>query len=158
MDRKLPKSNQLSFSLIEVLIFITVLALFFVAAAAVTTVSLRNMKINEHKILATRYAEELLAWLQSQKDIDWDQFATHSTAPGTVYCFNDPLMPDNTPWLTGDCPTSLNGFYSRTVKIENDGSPPPILQTSVSINVQWLEPGNVPYSVPVNTVFSVWEK
>jgi prepilin-type N-terminal cleavage/methylation domain len=60
-------THKKSFTLIEVLIFVTILSLFFVAAAAVTIVSLRNLKVQEHKILATRYAEELLELAKREK-------------------------------------------------------------------------------------------
>ena len=49
------------FSLIEVLVFITIMSLVFVTAASVVAISLGNLKINEHKLVATRYGERLIA-------------------------------------------------------------------------------------------------
>lgn len=149
--------NTLAFSLIEVLVFVTILALFFVAAAAVTTISLRDMKINEHKILATRYGEELLEWLRSQKEIDWNQFVNqHSGGSAKKYCFN--LSPISGWPVEGSCgPTQLiNSFYKREVTISNQ-STPPVLQTSISITVTWNEPSGL-YSFPINSIFSIWEQ
>ena len=40
----------------------------------VTTFNLKNMKIQEHKILATRYAEEGVEWLKQEKEDDWQIF------------------------------------------------------------------------------------
>lgn len=145
-----------SFSLVEVLIFVTILGLFFVAAAAITLVSLRNMKINEHKIIATHYAEELLSWLQSEKDANWN---TIYSKTGT-YCFKEsPIIS----WVTiGDCGSadflshnSLSTIFKRKV-IFSKPNPNPLNQININITVSWNELGNT-YSVPLRTVFTVWE-
>jgi len=145
-------TSKKSFTLIEVLIFVTILSLFFVAAAAITIASLRNLKVQEHKILATRYAEELLEWLRGEKEADWNQFTTHSGP----YCFNSsPIQMSNWP-TSGNCPTGsfLNNLYKREVTLNPQGSPP--YQVNVSITVLWQELGQT-YQVPINTVFTVWE-
>lgn len=149
------QTKNTGFSLVEVLVFITILSIFFVAAAAITTASLRNMKINEHKILATRYGEELLEWLRGEKEADWNNFVNRSSINGTTYCFsNTPI--NNWPTTTGSC-SSFNGLnppiYKRELSLT---TAPGGNQVNVSINVSWQEMGNT-YSVPINTVFTVWE-
>ena len=37
-----------SFSLVELLVFVAILGIFFIMATSVVTVSLKNMKFNEH--------------------------------------------------------------------------------------------------------------
>lgn len=86
------------FSLIEVLIFVTIFSLFFIIAIASLTSSLRDMKINEHKILAVKYAEELIEWIKAEKEIDWNQFISQRM---NKYCFNNQLS-DNWPTI-GEC-------------------------------------------------------
>jgi len=142
--------NKKSFTLIEVLIFVSILSLFFVAAAGVTIVSLRNLKIQEHKILATRYAQELLEWLKGEKEADWNQFTTYR---GT-YCFNSSSI---TNWPTpGNCSTNsfLNELYKREVTLTPQGNPP--YQINLSIKVSWEEIGQN-YQIPLNNVFTIWE-
>lgn len=141
-----------AFSLIEVLVFTSILSLFFVVAAAVTTASLRNMKINEHKILATRYAEELLEWLRGEKETDWNAFVNNRSNKN--YCFSiSPI----TSWPSpGSCPANggLNPpIYKREVTLTTTGGG---FQVRVSIVVSWQDLGHT-YSVPINTVFSIWE-
>ncbi len=143
------------FSLVEVLVFVTILSIFFVVAATITTASLRNMKINEHKILATRYGEELLEWLRGEKEADWNNFVNRSSINGTTYCFpNSPI--NNWPTTTGNC-SSFNGLnpsiYKRelTLSTATGGN-----QVNIFINVSWQE-GSDTYSVPINTVFTIWE-
>lgn len=82
------KSFRQAFSLIEVLIFVTILALFFVVAAAVTTAVLRDIGINTKRVVAAHRSEELLEWLKYQKDLNWDDFYTKTSSGGsTTYCF-----------------------------------------------------------------------
>ena len=142
-------THKKSFTLIEVLIFVTILSLFFVVAAAVTIASLRNLKVQEHKILATRYAQELLEWLRGEKEADWNQFVTHN---GT-YCFNYSIITD---WGSrGNCSGyGLNNLYKREVTLTVQGNP--AYQVNVSITVSWQELGQT-YQIPINTVFTVWE-
>jgi len=142
-------THKNSFTLVEVLIFVTILSLFFVSAISITIVSLRNLKIQEHKILATRYAEELLEWLRGEKEADWNRFATRT---GT-YCFNS--LPINSWGNFGNCSSySLNNLYKRELILSSYGTPP--YQINVAITVSWQELGQT-YQVPINTVFTVWE-
>ena len=139
------------FSLIEVLIFVSILSVFFVIAASVTVVSVRNMKINEHKILATHYAEELVEWLRNQKEADWTTFSARSSGN---YCFNE--SPIDTTWVVaGECTDyGLSGMFNRDLTFSTVGSP--VAQVNVKIIVSWHELGNS-YQVPLTTVFTRWE-
>lgn len=143
------KFNTFSFTLIEVLVFITILSLFFVAAASITTANFRNLKTQEHKILATHYAEELLVWLRGEKEADWNYFINKSTMSGTTYCFNN--LDFNS---YGNCSSyGLNNFFKREgtlIKLSDE-------RISIRIAVSWIESGGTEYLVPINTIFSVWE-
>lgn len=151
------------FSLVEVLIFTAILAIFFVVASEVTTASLRNMKISEHKIIATRYAEELESWLQSQRETNWNNFVAKSSGPGTYYCFKNDI---SSGWpASGDCGatdyTAVVGrtpaIFKRNVKLVNVGGSG--LQVDVTVNVSWQEVGGtVPNPVQIQTRYSVWEQ
>ncbi len=147
-----PKKS--GFSLIEVLIFITVMSLFFVSAAAVVSVVVKNMKVNEHKILGTRFAQEAVEWLRSEKEVDWNSFSERAPSNGAPaeYCLN------SLAWNSMPCDYSLKTLYQRTVtlkSIESVGGYK--YQVDVSVMVKWNEPGRA-YSVPINTTFSIWEQ
>lgn len=146
------KKNKIqSFSLIEVLVFVSILSIFFVAAASVTVVSLRNMKINEHKILATHYAEELLGWLRNEKETDWNAFVPNSNK---TYCFYVTPISD---WGgLGSCAEDdkLAVIFKRELVLSHVGGSP--TQINVKITVSWSDTGTT-YSVPLSTVLTVWE-
>lgn len=152
-------NSKKAFSLIEVLVFITILALFFVTAAAVVTASLRNMKINEHKILASHYAEELLEWFRGEKEADWHTFAFTSINgsleehPNDCFNFNYEVG-EQISWTTRGCDLSLGGMFNRRAWFE----PTDVTrdQIDVYIEVAWEELGNS-YSIPLRSRFSIWE-
>lgn len=141
-----------AFSLVEVLVFISILSLFFVVAMLVVTTSLRNMKISEHKILATRYAEEAIEWIGSQKEeLGWDLFS--GKAAGSPYCLNNNILS----WTSGVCTYTLGNpaFFKREVAVTNSGSP--VIQVNTAVTVKWIETGGIEYQVPINKVYRAWE-
>lgn len=99
------KSFRQAFSLIEVLIFVTILALFFVVAAAVTTAVLRDIGINTKRVEAAHRSEELLEWLKYQKDLNWGDFYDKTSTGGSTYCLNNIQWPAS----SGSCGASLPG-------------------------------------------------
>ena len=136
------------FTLIEVLVFVTVLSLFFISAVTITTFSLRNLKIQEHKIIATRYAEESSEWVKQEKEDDWQVFASHN---GTNYCLN------SLSWTNGLCSTySLGtpGFFKRDLILSISGNPTDKITTVLTVS--WLENG-VNQNVILKLVYNLWE-
>ena len=137
------KKYSKSFSLVEVLVFTAVLGLFFVAAMAVATFNLKNIKIQEHKILATRFAEEGIEWVKQQKEDDWTGFIARGSSAGTIYCLN------SLGWTSGSCGDySLGTIFKRELVIKNSGD--------AVLTVYWQDMGTV-LSVPIKTVFKLLE-
>lgn len=155
MTKKL--KNKQSFTLIEVLVFLTILSLLFTAASTITTYSLRNINAQENKIMATNYAQQLLEWLRGRKEIDWNAFVLKSSASGTTYCFNDNLLLDSDfPSRSGNCNDyNLDSRYKREVTLTNLTNNP-VNQIKVQIKVEWRE-GNNTFFVPLDTIFTIWE-
>lgn len=142
-----------SFSLIEVLIFVTIMSLFFIVAIAAVTVSIRQMVASQHKILATHYAQELMQWLKDEKESGgWQDFTT-------IYngrlCFNNK---DDLKNSTSPCPDPIVGYlniepaiFQRYAIISGSGN-----ARNVSVIVTWQEVSNK-QSVNLNSTFTVWE-
>lgn len=148
------------FSLVEVLVFVTILSLFFVAAVTITTFNLRNLKVQEHKILATRYAEEAIECVKQEKEDCWqDQppstigFSSRdtSTESGTKYCLN------TLSWTSGLCTTYSLGtpaFLKRDLIITNSGNP--VNKIITELTVSWLE-NIIVQKVVLKSVFNLLE-
>lgn len=145
--------NSKAFSLIEVLVFVSVISVFFVSAAAVVSIILRNMKVTEHKLIGTRYAEEAVEWLRSEKETDWNTFVAHAPlSTGTEYCLN------TLNWSSAQCNYTMNNMFKRTVSVSSQQSSDGFkYQVNAEVVVEWQEAGKT-YQIPIDTVFSVWEQ
>ena len=163
--------KKTAFSLIELLVFVSILSIFFIMAASVVTVSLRNLKFNENKLKASHYASQLEEWLRAQKEIDWGgelcgtcsnptNFTQIVTQAGsgnpTIFCFNASPI---TAWdLLGSCPElSLDSIFKREVIFTATPVGGYIGQVNATITVSWIDLG-LPKSVTTDTLFSVLEQ
>ena len=150
------KKRHLGFTLLEVIVFVTIFAVFFVTAAYVVTVSIRAMQFNVNKIIATHLAQEALEWTNGQKEADWSAFtprASGTVGGATDWCFNQSSIsgwPSSGPCLPNDY--SLNGLYKRNLRLILSSS----TQVTAQVSVSWQEGGHI-YTVPLNIVFSVYE-
>lgn len=141
------------FSLIEVLVFVTILSLFFVAAMAVTTYSLRMMKSNQYKILGSHYAEEGIEWIRGQKEDDWSALVAKETALGpSTYCISTLDFA-----TSGECGENYTlgtpPIFQREVVLENipDSSNPD--QINATVIVSWIGGPEI----EVKTIFKLLE-
>jgi len=157
MKIKSYKKKQ-SFSLVEVLVFVSILGVFFIAATAITLTSLKDMQINEHKIIATRHAEELMEWLKNEKEADWSAFSDSSRM--ATYCFNSSLQNSwsETSKTTALCAKfdGISGVSPQIYKREVILSSSESFRVDVKVTVSWNEAGSIRYVV-LNSTFSMWE-
>ncbi len=138
------------FSLVEVLVFVVVVSIFFTAAASIASYLIRTSKVNERKLIATRYADELIEWLRSEKEIDWVAFSAHGDSAGTVqHCFG------TLSWSSPSC--NIDTVLTRRAYLKQIRDPSNyVYQIQASVEVNWTESGKN-YTVPLKTTFSVWE-
>ncbi len=148
-------NTKVGFSLVEVLIFVSVVALFFVIAATISSFSLRVSKSNENKILATRYAEELVEWLRGEKEADWEAFKGKADK---TYCFyKSPIGTWDNSKTIGPCSGYELGnppLFNRELQISTITSDPN--QLNIVVTVSWQDGQNT-FNVPLRTVFSRFE-
>ncbi len=159
--------NKKGFTLLEVMIFTTILTVVLVSAAAFTTRLVYNLRINEHKIFANVYASELLEWLTSEREANWNSLYTAAgNAPGdiTTYCVNGNLTVNTTfadsvfriPTVGNPC--AFNGITGRvpaifkrelilTINSTN--------QVTATVRVSWQEGATV-YSDEIQAVYTSW--
>lgn len=142
-----------SFSLIEVLIFITILSFFFVTSAAIITVSMHQNTLKINMIKATHYNEQLLDWIKGEKDTNWNNFVL--TASDKTYCFKT-LEPSWSEVVVdkNDCELTLDGMYRRYAVFATDTVPS--TQVQVTTYTEWQDGGNT-YSTKLYTVLNIWE-
>lgn len=151
------KSIKSGFTLIEIIIFVSVLSVFFIMVFQMSTASLATLKTNERRLYATRYAEEILEWLSAEKEGDWEAtfLPKAVSATPTIYCFNAAL----TTWPTaGTCPSyALNGLFKREVALSRQANTTPgDYQVTAVVTVSWQQ-GSGAMSVPVTTIYNRYE-
>lgn len=163
------KKSLNGFSLIEVLVFLPIIGFFFITATSIVTVSLRNLKTNQNKILASHFARQLEEWLRVEKEINWggNRFSsvciggagncnfTENTTMFSDYCFNTQTISS---WGTpGICPSfGLNSVFKRDLSLSTAATTY-ISQVNATITVSWQEAGR-DQSVKTQTSFSILEK
>lgn len=140
-----------SFSLVEVLVFISVLGLFFTAALSVTTFNLQNMKIQEHKILATRFTEEGIEWVKQEKEDNWTLFLDHNVG---YYCLNSLGWTSNS--ISSPACAEANYISGTIFKRELSLTKPVADQVNMTVTVTWQEGGNSK-NVQIKSVFKLLE-
>lgn len=147
--------SQSGMTLLEVLIFTTMITLIFLTIASATTQSIKKTMYNQQKIIATHYAEEAQEWMRGEKESDWSVFSARSDA---TYCLNSTISTCDASGSCWDnraaCPVtdySLGGHYKRSSVLTTNGS-----RIDVITTVEWIEGSNT-YSVPISTTFSRWE-
>ena len=89
--------------------------------------------------------------MRGEKEANWSTFATRSAdSPGNTYCFKDLTLS----WPSvGSCGTTfgLNNTFKREAVLVGTET-----QVDVEITVQWKD-GAKTYSVPLDTVYVLWE-
>ncbi len=143
------------FTIIEVLIFVSLITMLFVVITYGITATLRDARISEKKIIATHHGDELKEWLRSEKETDWQVFISFiesSDSDTTTYCF--PTNEENLGWNhLGPCADyDSNGFKRQVVLSLDSGH----TQATIDIQVSWLDTKNN-YHINNQTVFSVYE-
>lgn len=160
LDRMEKKIYQRGFSLLEVLVFVTILNLVFVAAISLIIGSLYRMRINLHRARAVFYAEEVKEWLNGEREADWAGLQSRS---GSTFCLNNQLNLHSTfdNFTTGTC--SFDGIGSTNPRIFRrrltltQSSP---TQITAAIEVSWNEiapnGSNQQYDEVIQTVYTTW--
>lgn len=154
------KSNQRGFSIVEIMVFITILNLVFVAAVSLVISSLYRMRINIHQARAVYYAEELKEWLNGEREADW---AGLQSQAGNTFCVNNQLTLNATfsNFTTGACPFSGIGannprIFRRQLTL-TQASP---TQITAVIQVSWNEsaPNGTlqQYNESIQTIYTNW--
>lgn len=144
-------SIKKSFSLIEVLVFVTILSLFLITAAAIVTVTIRQNTLKINTLKATHYNEQLHEWLSNEKETDWNLFVSRADK---TYCFSSTAMSWPVATLNKDlCTEDLDGMYRRYAILKTDQTP--ATQVETTVYAEWQEAGNW-YSTQLHTIFTLW--
>jgi len=155
------------FSIIEIMIFVSLISMVLVAATGYTRQLLQTMHYNQNKMLATRDIDDVIEWLNQEREIDWQNFQSKAmTAPGANYCMNATIglsAPITALVITN--PISNCGFtrtvsgrsFKRIVNLQkNTANTVTANIVTATITVSWVE-GTQPLSETVQKTYSLWQ-
>ncbi|QQS43577.1 hypothetical protein IPM65_05505 [Candidatus Roizmanbacteria bacterium] len=151
-----------AFSLIEVIVFMTLVSIVLISAVGFTMRLVHNMSYNQHKLYATHYVQDLKEWLDGEREADWQAFQSYSSQAGTTYCANNALAITDTlaSLSTGTCPFTGVGtqdprVFRRTLILTKDVAGTATRVTAL-LEVAWMEDG-VQQTESITTVYSLWQ-
>lgn len=114
-------NKQAGFSLVEILVFISVLTVALVALIGSVAYSMIVLDNARYQLFATRYSEELAEWFKYQRETEgYDFIATNSSVEGSPYCFNEEDINDTWPASAACTDYALDNFFKREATLVLD--------------------------------------
>jgi len=114
---------------------------------------LQQNNLQVEKLKARHHADQLLEWIKSEKDIDWQTFVTR--AGNYTYCFENEAPVWGSDVASGNDCTLLNSLYRRYATFRTTGSGGSA-QVDVVVTVEWMVGGST-YDTTLHTIFSQWD-
>lgn len=133
-------------SLFEVIIAIGITSAILVAIINTAILSVRNTSFSRNKTLASRHAQQAVEWLRSQRDANWDTFASYSN---TTWC--TPTLD----WDRGRACNTDDNIVATPFKREIILTTISASQIDANVKVYWDDSQGY-HEVKVSTYFTDW--
>ncbi len=140
--RKNQSHTASGFTLVEILIFVTIISMLFVVSLSLATTTLLTTKSNENRTFATYHTDALKEWLLSEREANWTNVLAHASSTGTTYCFNAPIDGATTWPAASTCAGyDLDAKYKReaVLVIQSVGSSSQVVAT---VQTSWRDGSN----------------
>lgn len=126
MKRQIVNKPRRGFSLIEVLVFSSVLSVALIAIIGTSAYSSLLLNNACYRIVASRYSEELAEWFKYQRE--YYGYSQISEKADNTYCFNTDILD----WQgSGVCSSyGLDNIFKREATLTLDGSKTKIVITT----------------------------
>lgn len=135
-------------SLLEIVITIGLVGVVLISLVTLSTKSVINSSLSREKNEATRYTQETIEWLRSEKDKGWTSFDTNVQA-NTRWC-----MEDNSWTSPGTCTSeqTISGTnFTRSVEFNRVDAN----TIEVTVITRWQSSGNLNQSRSA-TILTRW--
>jgi Tfp pilus assembly protein PilV len=148
----LTKITQSGQSLLEAVVAIGVVTVVLSALIAAISFSLANTQYSRNKAQATKYGQEAIEWLRSQRDAGWATFVSKAGAAACeshIYCLNGlTVFP-----AAGACAAGavFNAIFTRTATLTYQSAD----QVGVNVTVSWPQ-GNRNSNITLDTFLTNW--
>jgi hypothetical protein len=148
-------------SLFEVVLAVDLVAVILVGLISAVTVGLANAQFSRNKAQATKYAQEAVEWLRSQRDGSWPTFyAKAGSLPlGLKYCLDADLSSLAAFPTSGSCASQGAGPINDQFKLfyrEVSLLPTAVGHVGINITVTWAQ-GARTTDVVIPTYLTQWK-
>jgi type II secretory pathway pseudopilin PulG len=164
MHKYIPPEKRLKtygLTLIEVVIAVVVVVTVLVAFMSVLTKSLQNIEFSKNKAKATKYAQEGMEWLRSERSgIGWsdffDKICTNCINDDEVnYCLKDLSWQQKSPCNQQSAADLISGTpFFRQVSLTPVGLPSED-KVLLEMSVVWSQGGRS-HDVTLTTILTKW--
>lgn len=150
--------NQKGQSLFEIIVALAVSTLIIIALVALASTSIKNSTYSRNNTVATRYVQQAMEWLRSERDSDWDSFYLRGSNTSS-WCLTSLDWSDSRPEQTcQDDEFITNTFFYRTVhftpgSVNVNGVDKDFMD--VLVKVYWTDTQGL-HEVTSTTRFSDW--
>lgn len=117
--------NNKGQSLFEVLLALFIITLIIVAVVILSTISISNSLFSKNKTLASKYTQEAIEWVRSEKESDINLFFTNLTG---TYCLDQSYF-DN-PGVCGELEIITDTIFTREMVFTKNGNIANVLITT----------------------------
>jgi len=143
MFLKAVKSIKNGQSLVEVVVVLAVTGLVLLVIIAGVTAAIRNATFAKNQTLATKFAQEGMEWLRSQRDKNWADFSTRSG----IFCLNELSS-----WRAGPCGSfSLGNIFKREAVLSGGDT-----RIEVEVTVSWQDAAGT-HKSELTSYFTKWQ-
>lgn len=120
-------------SLLEIVVAMAIAILIVAGLVSAVIVAVKNAQFARNQTLATKYGQEGMEWIRSQRDTNWQTFSDRSAAdPGRTYCLN------SLGWTAGTCATyALTSLFKREAILKTIATD----KIEVKMTVSWRGTG-----------------
>lgn len=153
-------NNSRGQSLIEVLAGLAMAVLIVAALINMVTASLRSAQFAKSTSTATKYGQEIIEWLRSQRDsLGWSSFVAQSlnTNDTATWCFRETSWPavsqacGLTSYIcSGHCANNINTIFKREVLFTKNGDS----KINVKVKVSWTDQSLSEHKSDLETILS----
>lgn len=150
--------NQKGQSLFEIVVALAISTLIIVALVALASTSIKNSTYSRNNTVASRYVQQTIEWLRSERDGDWESFYTRGIGNPNV-CLLD--LDWNSSFVAPKCmeDQTITGtfFYREITFIPGSVTVGGVVKNymDVLVKVYWLD-GQGSHEVSSTARFSDW--
>lgn len=134
MKKSKIKKQNLGQSMFEVILALFIITLIIVAVVILATISISNALFSKNQTLASKYSQEAIEWLRSEKESDINNFLVKLPLGTGNYCFNSISLSFANSGVCGSTEIIPNTIFTREMEYSHVGN-----RIAVTVTTSWTD-------------------